>query len=78
MIPHSWILECLKMIGINKKIQSLLEDNMKSWWVELTCGKFVCEGKNKQRDIPERLSITFTIRNITNPIDQYFEKFKTL
>ena len=30
MIPHSWILNCLKMMGINKKIQILLDNNMKS------------------------------------------------
>ena len=38
LIPHSWILECLKMLGINEEIRKLLEESMKNWRVELVCG----------------------------------------
>ena len=37
MVPHSWILECLKSLGISDNIQRFLEKTMKTWRVELTC-----------------------------------------
>ena len=39
MLPHSWILECLVNLGINGKVQILLQESMKRWKVKLTCGK---------------------------------------
>ena len=30
MVPHSWILECLKIYGINEQIRKLLEESMKT------------------------------------------------
>ena len=39
MLPHSWIIECLVILGINGKVQNLLQESMKKWKVELTCGK---------------------------------------
>ena len=41
MLPHSWMLECLKDLGVNEKIRRLLEETMKSWWMELTCAQEV-------------------------------------
>ena len=41
MLPHSWILECLKDLGVNVEIRRLLEETMKSWRVELTCAQEV-------------------------------------
>ena len=38
MVPHSWILECLEMLGVDEKIRKLLEESMKTWRVDLTCG----------------------------------------
>ena len=38
MVPHSWILECLEALGIDEGIRKLLENSMKKWSVELTCG----------------------------------------
>ena len=37
MMPHSWILECLKSLGISDNIQLFLEKTMNTWRVELTC-----------------------------------------
>ena len=37
MMPHSWILECLKSLGISDNIQLFLENTMNTWRVELTC-----------------------------------------
>ena len=41
MVPHSWIIECLENMGVNDEIISLLKESMRSWRVELTCGKEV-------------------------------------
>ena len=41
MLPHSWILECLKDLGVNEEIRRLLEETMKSSRVELTCAQEV-------------------------------------
>ena len=38
MIPHSWILEYLKNFGVNQQLRQFLDDSMKTWRVELTCG----------------------------------------
>ena len=38
MVPHSWIKECLEMLGIDEGVRELLEESMKTWRVELTCG----------------------------------------
>ena len=46
LIPHVWILECLKCFGISEEICKLLEKSMKSWCVELTCGKNVLGNVN--------------------------------
>ena len=39
MVPHSWIIAYLEIVGINEKIQSLLAESMKSWQVEFTSGE---------------------------------------
>ena len=31
MLPHSWIIDCLETVGINKKIRRLFAESMKSW-----------------------------------------------
>ena len=39
MLPHSWITDCLKTVGINEKIRRLFTESMKSWQVELISGE---------------------------------------
>ena len=39
MIAHSWILESLKDLGVHNKINEFLQESMKAWRVELTCGE---------------------------------------
>ena len=41
MVPHSWIVECLKSIGVNEEIILFMKEWMKSWRVELTNGSDV-------------------------------------
>ena len=39
MIAHSWILESLKGLGVKRQIREFLQESMKTWRVELTCGE---------------------------------------
>ena len=37
-VPHSWILECLDMLGIADNARSFLEKSMKKWklfWIRI-------------------------------------------
>jgi hypothetical protein len=44
MVPHSWIIECLRLMGIAENIILLLESSMVNWKTELTaCGETLCE-----------------------------------
>ncbi len=39
MVPHSWIIECLKMAQVPQNVTSFLERSMRNWKTELTsCG----------------------------------------
>ena len=38
MVPHSWVIESLNVMGIAKNVVNLFGKTMKSWRVELTCG----------------------------------------
>ena len=40
MVPHSWILECTKMVGLAQNI-SLIEKSMASWKTVLTLNQEV-------------------------------------
>ena len=51
MLPHSWILECLKDLGVNEEIRRLLEETMKSWRVESTCAQEVLGEVKIMREI---------------------------
>ena len=43
-VPHSWILECLDMLGIADNIKSFFEKSMKKWKLLLTSnGSDLCE-----------------------------------
>ena len=37
MLPHSWIIDYLYSLGLNKKMITFLQSTMKNWRVELTC-----------------------------------------
>ena len=51
MMPHSWILECLKSLGSSDNIQLFLENTMNTWRVELTCANQQLEEVNIKRGI---------------------------
>ena len=37
MVPHSWIVECLGMVGVSEQTKLFLSESMKAWSVDLTC-----------------------------------------
>ena len=37
MVPHSWIVECLGMVGVSEQIKHFLAESMKASRVDLTC-----------------------------------------
>ena len=39
MVPHSWVIDCLEIEGINEKIRILLAESTRSWPVELISGE---------------------------------------
>ena len=51
MVPQSWILHCLKMYKISHEVIKFIEQNMKTWRVEVTArGRRTAE-TNIQRGI---------------------------
>ena len=38
MVPHSWIIECLDLLGVAENINSLLVNSMEKWKVMLCLG----------------------------------------
>ena len=38
MVPHSWIINCLKMYKISDEVINFIDKTMKTWRVELTAG----------------------------------------
>ena len=39
-VPHTWILQCLKIFKVTNNIRNVTEKSMKSWNVELTSGGY--------------------------------------
>ena len=37
MVPHSWNVECLGMVGVSEQIKLFLSESMKAWRFDLTC-----------------------------------------
>ena len=50
-VPHSWILECLDLLGVNRELREFLEESMKSWQVQLFCGDEILGEVNIKRGI---------------------------
>ena len=50
-VAHSWVLECLTILGVNEKVNSFLKKSMTSWEVELKCGNKSLGNFNIRRGI---------------------------
>ena len=60
MVPHSWIINSLKMYKISHEVINFIDKTMKTWRVELTAGG---RSKDPKRYFPRRCTITLTIYN---------------
>ena len=53
MLPHSWIVEYLGMVGVSEQIKYFLSESMKAWRVDLTCNNKSLGGVDiKAKNIP--------------------------
>ena len=42
MVPHSWILECMRLYGVSDSVTNFLKRSMSKWMVQLTsCGEIL-------------------------------------
>ena len=37
IVPHSWIVECLGMVGVSEEVKHFWSESMKPWRLDLTC-----------------------------------------
>ena len=51
MIPHSWIIECLDLLGVVENIKSLLVNCIKKWKVMLCSANYELGEVEIQPDI---------------------------
>ena len=74
MTPQSWIIHCLKVYKISHEVINLIEQNMKTWRVELISGGRVAETKIQrgtfQRDAQSPLLFIIAIM----PLNHIFRK----
>ena len=75
MVPHSWIINSLKMYKISDEVINFIDKTMKTWRVELTAGgKKISWSKDPKRDFPRRYSITLTIPNCHDATKPHTQK----
>ena len=58
MVPHSWIIECLDLLGVAENIKSLLVNSMEKWKVMLCSGNSELDEVEIKRDIFEGDSLS--------------------
>ena len=51
MVPHSWIAECLGMVGVSEQIKHFLSESMEAWRVDLTYNNQSLGGVDIKRGI---------------------------
>ena len=51
LVPHSWILETLRMVGVTEQVRKLLGDSMSRWSTNLECGGHNLASVNIKRGI---------------------------
>ena len=57
MVPHSWIVECLGMVGVSEQIKHFFSESMKSLRVDLICNNQSLCGINIKREIFQTFSL---------------------
>ena len=76
MVPHSWILECLEILRISDQIKAFLEESMKTWRVDLTCGNDTLERVNIEGHFSRGLLVTTYLCYVPHTTDEYTQKRK--
>ena len=68
MVPHSWIVECLGMVGVREQINYFLSESMKAQRLDLTCNNQSLGGvdieqgiDNQGKDKPSSFHVLFKI-----------------
>ena len=51
MVPHSWIVKCLGIVGVSEQMKHFLSESMKAWRVDLTCNNQSLGGVDIKRGI---------------------------
>ena len=75
MVPHSWIINSLKIYKISDEVINFIDKTRKTWRVELTAGrKKISWSKDPKRYFPRRCSITFTIHNCHDATEPHTQK----
>ena len=63
MVPHSWILRCLEIVGGAKNIINIISNSMVNWMedsINIRRNRYWASG-HKQRNLPRRLFITIVV-----------------
>ena len=61
MVPHSWILKCLEMVGAAKNMISIISNSMVNWKTVLTSGGMALGQVDIRRGIFQGDSVTTTV-----------------
>ena len=74
-VPHSWILEVVKMYGIHSRIVEFILRTMPQWRINLGLRHMKGNSwdQNKDRDFPRRFIVTSYLLSITLPFEYSFE-----
>ena len=61
MVPHSWILKCLEMVGAAKNMISIISNSVVNWKTALTSGGMALGQVDIRRGIFQGDSLTLTL-----------------
>ena len=62
MVPHSWIWECARMVGVVQNITTFIDNSMANWKTVLTSNQEVLwTVENKRKNLSRRLNITIAV-----------------
>jgi len=68
MVPHSWILESVTLVGIADNIKRLLKNSRGNWITELNAYR-----TSLARNIQRRLTVAAVVRHCNNLVNSYAE-----
>ena len=58
MVPHSWILHCMTIFGVEQNLIELIQNSMSQWKTTLSAGRAVLGGVHIKRGIFQRDSLS--------------------